>query len=112
MALKTVKSNGEEPNDKKKLSYEDLEKFAYQLSEQAKVMKKTIDDRNEVIKRLQTQISELGNTFTRMQFLLEVVKNSNVKFNESFAMSCAEEFESLMKIPEQNEDKADGVQAD
>lgn len=103
-----------------KISYEDLEKLAYQLSEQAKQMKVAIEERDKVIDQLKNQLGATNNVFARLEFLFDVIKNSNVKFGEAFAQQCVEEVEKLMEIPEnpptenaeENEGKEDAVQAD
>lgn len=121
---KTVKMttpNQETPKQEKgKISYEDLERLAYQLSEQAKQMKVAIEERDKVIDQLKHQLGATNNVFARLEFLFDVIKNSNVKFGETFAQQCVEEVEKLMEIPEnpptenteENEGKEDAVQAD
>ena len=119
---KTVKMTAtpkqETPKQEKKLSYEDLERLAYQLSEQAKNMKAAIQERDNAIEQLKNQLGATNNTFARLEFLLEIIKNSNCKFGESFAQKCIEEVESIMELPkpkeneQSDEGKEDGVQAD
>lgn len=95
----------EENKTNQKLSYEELEKFAYQLSEQAKQLTKALNEKDNVIKQLRTNIAEITNAFTRLNFLIEIVKNSNIKFDSEFAKVCADEVKNLMTIPEEEESK-------
>lgn len=99
---KVVEMSKDKKNEK--LSYEELEKFAYQLSEQARQMKEVIANKDNEIKSLRNNINDIANTFTRMNFLIEIIKHSDVKFDTEFALSCADEIRSLMTIPEQNEE--------
>lgn len=94
---------------KEKLSYDELEKFAFQLSEQAKSMKQAIAERDNEIKRLTNHIEAVSGAFTRLQFLIEIVKMSD-KFDSDFIVSCTDEIKSIMEIKEDKNN--DGVQAD
>lgn len=101
---------------KEKLSYEELEKFAYQLAEQAKSLRAAIDERDKALEEMNGKLYDAAGVIKRIEFLIEIVKNSNVKFSETFATVCAEEVERLMTIPkeEKSDDgtKKDGVQTD
>lgn len=72
----------------KKMSYEQLENIAHQLSEQSK--------------RLYEKLQEayLENTFRRIEFLFKVVENAHI-FNKDFSEKCIMEIESLMTLKEE-----------
>ena len=75
------------PNSEK-LSYEQLENVAHQLSEQNR--------------QLYAKLQELqvDNMFKRLDYLFKVVENTGV-FSIDFHTRCVEEIESLMTIPEE-----------
>lgn len=73
----------------KKLTYEQLENVAKQLSEQLTSANK--------------QIYQMGGTLTRLPFLFEVLKHSEF-FNADFVKSCAADIEEAITIPEQTKD--------
>lgn len=75
------------PNSEK-LSYEQLENVAHQLSEQ---------NRQLYAKLQEMQVS---NMFKRLDYLFKVVENTGV-FSIDFHTRCVEEIESLMTIPEE-----------
>ena len=72
-----------EKKESKKLTYEELEKVAHQLSEQL-------------------QDTQLQNLFTRLSFLIEVVKLPTA-FSKEFYDRCVKEVEQLLTIPENKE---------
>lgn len=82
MEEKEVKASGSE-----KLSYEQLENVAHQLSEQ---------NRQLYAKLQEMQVS---NMFKRLDYLFKVVENTGA-FSLEFHTKCVEEIESLMTIPE------------
>lgn len=69
----------------KKMSYEQLEIIAHQLSEQNK----------QLYNKLQ-EVS-ISNAFKRLEFLFKVVENSN-SFNKEFVDKCVTEIEDLITI--------------
>ena len=83
MEEKEVKASNSE-----KLSYEQLENVAHQLSEQ---------NRQLYAKLQEMQVS---NMFKRLDYLFKVVENTGV-FSIDFHTRCVEEIESLMTIPEE-----------
>lgn len=72
----------------KKLSYEELENVARQLSEQNKIMYRRIQE------------LETNEIFTRLGFLFKVVEFAN-RFNSEFLNKCTQEIEQLITIPEE-----------
>ena len=79
------------PNSEK-LSYEQLENVAHQLSEQ---------NRQLYAKLQEIQVS---NMFKRLDYLFKVVENTGV-FSIDFHTKCVEEIESLMTIPEEPQEE-------
>ena len=79
------------PNSEK-LSYEQLENVAHQLSEQNR--------------QLYAKLQELqvDNMFKRLDYLFKVVENTGV-FSIDFHTKCVEEIESLMTIPEEPQEE-------
>lgn len=73
-----------------KMSYEQLENIAHQLSEQNR--------------QLFTKLQELNmaNVFKRLDYLFKVVENWS-SFKNAFFEKCVAEIEDLMTVPEQEE---------
>lgn len=74
-----------------KMSYEQLENVAHQLSEQAKQL------------YTQLQNANMSNMFKRLDYLFKVVENSHM-FKLDFVNKCINEIEDFMTIPEETED--------
>ena len=74
-----------------KLSYEQLEQIAHQLSEQARKLYS------------QLQQSNMTNMFKRLDYLFKVVENGHM-FKQDFLENCIAEIEELMTVPEVEED--------
>lgn len=72
----------------KKMTYEELENVAHQLSEQAK----------QLYTKLQS--ANLSNMFKRLDYLFKVLENES-KFNKDFFNKCVAEIEELMTVPEE-----------
>ena len=72
-----------------KMSYEQLENVAHQLSEQVKQLYMSL------------QKSNLENTFQRLNYLFKVVENGHA-FKPDFLNKCTEEIENIMAIPEED----------
>lgn len=71
-----------------KMSYEQLENIAHQLSEQNKQL------------YMKLQSANMTNLFKRLDYLFKVVENSG-KFNSEFVNKCVKEIETSMTIPEE-----------
>jgi hypothetical protein len=78
----------EENIKKQKMSYEELEQVASQLSQQAQ----------QLYTRLQQ--TEMSNMFKRLDLLFKIVENASA-FNEEFVAKCVKEIEEIMTIPEE-----------
>lgn len=76
-----------------KMSYEQLENVAHQLSEQAKQL------------YMQLQNANMSNMFKRLDYLFKVVENNHM-FKLDFVNKCINEIEDFMTIPEETEDNS------
>ena len=85
-----MQSEAERPG---KMSYEQLENVAHQLSEQAKQL------------YTQLQNANMSNMFKRLDYLFKVVENSHM-FKLDFVNKCINEIEDFMTIPEETEDNS------
>jgi hypothetical protein len=75
--------------ENKKMSYEELEQIASQLSVQ----------NQQLYARLNQ--AELSNMFRRLDLLFKVVENAPA-FSETFVNKCISEIEDIMTIPEED----------
>lgn len=83
-----------------KMSYEQLEDVAHQLSEQVRQLYAKLQESN------------LGNMFKRLDYLFKVIENAHA-FNEEFISKCTSEIESLMTLPDpEDEPKEDSGQSE
>lgn len=74
-----------------KISYEQLENVAHQLSEQNRQLLAKLQELN------------MANIFKRLDYLFKVIESGNM-FKQCFLKKCIEEVESLMTVPEQEEE--------
>ena len=74
-----------------KLSYEQLENVAHQLSEQAKQL------------YMKLQAADMSNMFKRLDYLFKVVENGHM-FKQDFLEKCIAEIEEIMTVPEEIEE--------
>ena len=73
-----------------KISYEQLEGVAHQLSEQNRQLFAKLQELNMI------------NVFKRLDYLFKVIENGHM-FKQDFLEKCIAEVESLMTVPEQEE---------
>lgn len=73
-----------------KMTYEQLENVAHQLSEQAR----------QLYARLQE--ADMTNVFRRLDYLFKVIENQQV-FPEAFVEQCVTEITELITIPKESE---------
>ena len=73
-----------------KMSYEQLEGIAHQLSEQNRQLFAKLQELN------------MTNVFKRLDYLFKVIENGHM-FEQHFLEKCIAEVESLMTVPEQEE---------
>lgn len=71
-----------------KMSYEQLENVAHQLSEQAKQL------------YMKLQAANMSNMFKRLDYLFKVVENGHM-FKQDFLEKCIAEIEEIMTVPEE-----------
>ena len=90
---KVVKMQPKEKEAEKseKLSYEQLENVANQLSSQVR----------ELYMKLQN--SNMSNMFKRLDYLFKVVENGHM-FTQKFLEDCINEIVEIMTVPEESED--------
>lgn len=81
-----------ETEQSQKMSYEQLEQIAHQLSEQARQLYS------------QLQQSNMTNMFKRLDYLFKVVENGHM-FKQDFLEKCIAEIEELMTVPEETEEE-------
>lgn len=74
-----------------KMSYEQLENVAHQLSEQAKQL------------YMKLQAANMSNIFKRLDYLFKVLENGHM-FRQDFVDKCISEVEELMSVPEETEE--------
>lgn len=87
MTLKN--KEGENP---KKMSYEQLEQVAHQLSEQTRQLYN------------QLQQSNMTNMFKRLDYLFKVLENGS-RFDKDFLDKCISEIKDIMTVPEGTEEE-------
>lgn len=74
-----------------KISYEQLENVAHQLSEQNRQLFAKLQELN------------MANMFKRLDYLFKVIENGHM-FKQDFLEKCIAEIESLITIPKQEEE--------
>lgn len=84
----------EEQKKTKELSYEELKNVAGQLQQQNMQLRQAL------------QRANYENLFRRLDYLFKVVENSAV-FSEEFVVSCVEEIEDSIKVPEESDTKVE-----
>ena len=91
----------EEGSNAQKMSYEQLQQVAHQLSEQTRQLYE------------QLQKANLTNMFKRLDYLFKVVENAHM-FSEDFVKQCTEEIVDTITLPdpkdtEQSEESTEEV---
>ena len=86
-----VQPTTKETERPEKMSYEQLENIAHQLSEQAKQL------------YMKLQAANMGNMFKRLDYLFKVVENGHM-FKQDFLEKCIAEIEEIMTVPEETEE--------
>ena len=82
----------QQPQERKKLSYEELENVAKQISEQNRMLIQKLNEQNNF------------NIFKRLDYLFKVVEFS-VNFKQEFVDKCTDEIEQMITLPEEPETK-------
>ena len=83
----------------KKLSYEELENAAKQISAQLDSMARENAQLRELIKK-----EQFGNMLAELEFRFKVLNYSNL-FSEVFVKNCVAIIEDVLTPPKENEDK-------
>lgn len=83
---------GENTRETQKMSYEELENVAAQLSQQ----------NQQLYHKLQQ--ADMANILSRLNFLFKVIENRSA-FRKEFVDSCVKEIEDIMTISESEETK-------
>lgn len=99
-AMKVVSQK--EPSGKSesgKLTYEQLENAAHQLSEQSRNL---YMQNQQLMKKLQE--ADLTNLFKRLDWLWTVINSNTSYITEEFKKNCGEEFMKLMASTEEEQD--------
>ena len=87
-----MQPTAKETERSEKMSYEQLENIAHQLSEQAKQL------------YMKLQAANMSNMFKRLDYLFKVVENGHM-FKQDFLEKCIAEIEELMTVPEEEDKK-------
>ena len=90
-----VQPTTKETERPEKMSYEQLENIAHQLSEQAKQLYMKLQDAN------------MNNMFKRLDYLFKVVENGHM-FKQDFLDKCINEIEEIMTVPESENNNTAG----
>lgn len=93
--MKIVKGDKDTP-EVRKLSYEELESTAHQLSEQSRQLYMQNQKLSQAL-----QESNLANLYERLKWLWTVLTSTTSYISEEFKQKCGTEFEVLMTQPEQ-----------
>lgn len=86
-----MQPTSKETERSEKMSYEQLENVAHQLSEQSRQL------------YMKLQAANMNNMFKRLDYLFKVVENGHM-FNQDFLTKCVSEIEELMAVPEDTEE--------
>lgn len=88
----------EKKSKQEKLTYEQLENVAHQLSEQ----------NNQLYSQLQT--INMSNVFKRLDYLFKVLENEHM-FSQNFVTKCAKEVEETITIPEESKENKESKES-
>ena len=86
-----MQPTAKETDRPEKMSYEQLENIAHQLSEQVKQL------------YMKLQAANMGNMFKRLDYLVKVGENGHM-FKQYFLEKCIAESEEIMTVPEETEE--------
>ena len=93
--MEEKKIEGEQPEGKRKLSYEELNQYAHQLSSQMYQMQEKMRE------------MDMTRAFMRLDYLFRVVDSSD-KFPDEFVMDCIDEIRVAMARRPAVEEKSNG----
>lgn len=81
-----------------KMSYEQLENVAHQMSEQSRNL---YTQNQQLAKKLEE--CNLQNFFRRLEYLWTIINSDTKYITEEFKIKCGNEFMEMMTVPEQQE---------
>ena len=93
-----MQSTTKETERPEKMSYEQLENVAHQLSEQTKQLYMKLQQLY-----MKLQAANMDNMFKRLEYLFKVVEDGHM-FKQDFLEKCIAEIEELMTVPEETEE--------
>ena len=91
-----VVKGGKGTSEVRKLSYEELENTAHQLSEQSRQLYTQNQKLSQTL-----QEANLANFYERLKWLWTVITSTTPYISEEFKQKCGAEFEVLITQPEQ-----------
>jgi hypothetical protein len=83
---------------KEKMSYEQLENVAHQMSEQSRNL---YTQNQQLAKALEE--SNMTNMFKRLDYLWAVIHSNSMFLTDEFRKRCGEEFMTVMTVPQEEE---------
>lgn len=86
--MEIVKNENDKSLKKEKMSYEELENIAHQLSEQSRVLMQKLQEAN------------MGNMFKRLDYLFKIIEFEH-RFDDNFINKCVKEIQDMISIPEE-----------
>ena len=90
--MEVVKNENANKAKKEKMSYEELENIAHQLSEQSRVLMQKLQEAN------------MGNMFKRLDYLFKIIEFEH-RFDDNFTNKCVKEIQDMISIPEEDPNK-------
>ena len=90
--MEVVKNENANKAKKEKMSYEELENIAHQLSEQSRVLMQKLQEAN------------MGNMFKRLDYLFKIIEFEH-RFDDNFTNNCVKEIQDMISIPEEDPNK-------
>lgn len=99
MEEKKIKSNS---TSKEKMSYEQLENIAHQMSEQSRSL---YSQNQQLAKALEE--ANATNYFKRLDYLWSIIHSDSPYISKDFITRCGEEFMELMTPEKEDMDKED-----
>ena len=88
MEVKEKTNTAKKAVQSKKMSYEELENIAHQLSEQSRVLMQKLQEAN------------MGNMFKRLDYLFKIIEFEHM-FDDNFIDKCIKEVQDMISIPEE-----------
>ena len=86
--MEVVKNENDKSVKKEKMSYEELENIAHQLSEQSRVLMQKLQEAN------------MSNMFKRLDYLFKIIEFEHM-FDDNFIDKCIKEVQDMISIPEE-----------